>query len=323
MRVLVTGGYGFIGSHVLRQLVAGGHEVACVDLSGPSPVASVVEADVEDIRGDVTDPVEVYDAVAGFEPDRIVHLASLLGRGSQSRPRKAIEVNLLGTTHVLEAAATFDVERVVAASSSAAYGNIPTGESRFDEETIQRPVSVYGLTKYAVERIGGVYAEQHGLEFAAIQPTHGLGPDRVRGNVEDAFIVKAAVSGTPITVPNVDYPIEVIYVEDEARAFVLATLADAVPHDTYVIGTGEQATLVDIVDMVREEVPDAELELADVRGDDQLLRRPPSDTSRIREDLGWEPTHTIREAVAAYVDWLEANPDAWTFDASEVPWPTT
>lgn len=322
MRILVTGGHGFIGSHVLRYLVARGADVACLDLSGPSPVAGPVADDVHFVRGDVTDPVDVYDAIAGFEPDRIIHLASLLGRESQRRPRNAISVNLLGTAHVLEAANSLGVERVVAASSAAAYGDFPPDMDRFDEESVQRPSSIYGLTKYAVERIGATYEDQRDVEFAAIQPTHGLGPDRLRGNVEDAFILKAAVSGTPITVPNVEYPIEIIYVEDEARAFVMAALADAVPHDTYLIGSGEQATLTDVVEMVREEVPDAELELSDDRGDDQLLRRPVSDTTRIRNDLGWEPRYSIREAIAEYASWLREHPDDWSFDIADVPWST-
>jgi nucleoside-diphosphate-sugar epimerase len=323
MRILVTGGFGFIGSHVLRLLVEEGHDVATLDVADPSPVADPVVDDVRVFRGDVTDPVDVYDAVADFDPDRIVHLASLLGRESQADPREAISVNLLGATNVLEAADSLGVDRVVAASSASSYGDMPPDLDRFDETTVQRPSSVYGLTKYALEHVGSVYADQRGFEFAAIEPVHGLGPDRTRGNIEDAFIVKAGVSGTPITVPDIDYPIEIIYVVDEARAFVTTTLADDLDHERYVIGTGEQATLADVVEAVREEVPEADLTLADVENDDQLLRRAPSDSTRIREDVGWEPRHTLRGAISAYVEWLRENPDRWTFDASDVPWDTT
>lgn len=320
MRVLVTGGHGFIGSHVLRELVDRGHDVTCVDVAAPSPIARTVDDAVTTVRGDVTDPADVYDAVATHAPDRVIHLASLLGRESQRDPRRAVTVNLLGTTHVLDAAATLGVERVVAASSAAAYGHLPEDAERFDETTVQRPTSIYGLTKYAVERVGATYQDQRDLEFAAIQPTHGLGPDRLRGNVEDAYVIKAAVSGTPITVPDVSYPYEIIYVEDEARAFVRAALADALAHDTYLIGSGEQATLREVVEMVRELVPGADLEFAEDRSDDQLLRRPVSDTARIREDLGWEPSYSIREAIDAYVSWLRDHPDAWSFDVADVPW---
>ena len=89
------------------------------------------------------------------------------------------------------------------------------------------------------------------------------------------------------------------------------------------IGTGEQATLADVVEAVREEVPEADLTLADVETDDQLLRRAASDSTRIREDVGWEPQYTLRGAISAYVDWLRANPESWTFDAVDVPWDAT
>jgi len=320
MRVMVTGGHGFIGSHVLVQLVEAGHEVACVDIREPSAVAEPVADGYRDVEGDVTDAADVFDAVARFDPERVIHLASLLGRPSQRDPRRAFAVNVDGTLNVLEAADTHGVERVVAASSSASYG--PSTGDRLTEETPQTPESVYGLTKYAVERVGRTYRDQRGIEFAALEPLHGLGPDRQRGNVEDAYIVKAAVSGEPVSVPDLDTPIEVIYVGDEAAAFVDVTLADELAHDRYLVGSGNRVTLSEFVDLVAERVPGADVTLRPGREEGEYPPFPPSDSSRLREDVGWEATLDIPETVDRYVEWLEANPDAWTFDPDEAPWGT-
>lgn len=319
MRVLVTGGTGFIGAHVVSQLVELGHAVACFDLKGPTPVLEPVADDVAFVRGDVTDAVQVATAVAEFDPDRIVHLASLLGRGSQANPRRAIDVNVSGTLDLLEIAAGHGVDRVVVASSVSSYGHV-SGADRLDETVPQHPENVYGLTKYVVERLGDVYRSKTGIEFAAMEPVHGLGPDRERGNVEAAFVVKAAVSGTPIRVPDVPNSLEMIYVGDTARAFVAAVTADAVPHDRYLVGSGERATLAEIVEMVRGRVPDADLELFDPEDAGELALHPLTDTSRLREDFGWEPRYSIEEAVEVYVEWLEANPEKWSFREEDVPW---
>ena len=317
MRVAVTGGNGFIGAQALRHLVDDGHDVLCFDIREPSPIATEVEHGVTFVQGDVTDPAQVYDTFAAFDPDGVIDFASLLGRASQRNPRRAVSVNLQGSLTVLQAATSLDIDRVVTAASVAVYG--PSDGRTLTEETPRTPDSVYGMTKYALEELGAVYQRQ-GVEFAALEPVHGLGPDRRRGNVEDAFVCKAAVSGTPLTVPDTGQPIEIIDVVEEARSFVDAVLAEELSHDRYIVGTGNRATLAEIAGLVRDRVPEADITVTDERGDDHLEPLPPSDTGRIEQDLGWTARSSVEETVETYLGWLQDNPKQWSFDPADVPW---
>ncbi len=322
MRVLVTGGNGFIGAHILTQLVDRGHDVTNLDISDPSPIAAEVGDEVTFLRGDITDPVDVYDAVVSADPDRIVHMAALLGRPCENDPRRAFEVNVDGSLNVLEAAVTCDVDRVVAAASMEVYGTVEDDREWLTEDAPREPDNVYGMTKYALEYLGATYQEQHDIEFAAMEPAHGLGPNRLRGNVDDAFVVKAAVAGVPFSVPAFEYPYEVIYIEDEARAFVDAVLAEELPHDRYLVGSGQQVTLAEFVELVDDRVEGADLELLPPAGGMELGSKPPIDTARLETDFGWTATHSIEDAIDGYVAWLRENPGAWSFDVDEAPWDT-
>lgn len=319
MRILVTGGSGFIGAHVLKQLVAEGHDVVSFDVSNPSPVAREAEGDVTFLRGDITDPIDVASALDTSNPRRIIHLAGLLGHDCENDPKRAFEVNVGGTFTLLEFARLSGVERVVAASSVSAYGRL-TEPNPLDEAAVQRPSNVYGLTKYVVERIGPRYEQRGGFDFTALEPVHGFGPDRVRGNAEDAYVIKAAVHGAELSVPDLDQPIEMIDVRDTARAFVEVVLAEEVEHHRYLVGTGRRASIPDLVEMVRQLVPEAEIRVGSILDDDEFAYHPPTDTSRIRQEFGWSESMTIEESVQSYVDWLQDNPEKWTFDPEAMPW---
>lgn len=311
MRVFVTGGYGFFGTYVLQDLIEEGHDVCSFDIASESTVEP--DLDVTYAHGDVTDPVDVYDAMYRFDPDRVVHLVSLLSATCQSDPRTAFDVNVTGTVNVLEAASTLDVDRVVAASSVAVYGSIPDRYDRLDESVPQNPESVYGLTKYNIERLGETFTDQHELSFAALEPVYTTGPDRRAGYTPVAYVLKAAVSNTPVTVPASTKPLEVNYVADTARAFVDAATTSHLDNSRYLVGSGQQITLVELVELVRELVPGADITLADSGNEELIPSLPLSDSSRIRTACNWSG-RSIEDAVHAYIEWLEANDERWTFD---------
>lgn len=321
VHILVTGGSGFVGGQVLAELVRQGHEVTAADVADPSPLAETVASDVTFVTCDVTDSAAVIRTVEAAAPDRIVHLVSLLGRACRANPGEAMRVNVVGTANILDAAADHAVERVVTASSVSAYGTVPSDIDHLDESVPQEPDTMYGLTKYAIGRLGAHYRRDRNLSVAALEPVHGIGPGRDRGNIEDAVIVKAAIAGLDLSVPNVDRPYELIHVADTARAFVRAAIADGLSYDRYLVGTGETVTLADVAARVRDHVPDVKLTLLEPEGEGFPVH-PPTDTARIRSNLGWSPRYGPMEAVDAYIDWLNRNPEKWSIEVDEVPWAT-
>lgn len=320
MRVLVTGASGFIGGHVLRLLTAAGNDVVGFDTTDLGPVAASVQDEIRLIHGDVTDPVDVYNAIAATKPERIVHLASLLVPDCRANPRRAFEVNIGGTINVLEAAQANEVDRVVAGSSVNVYGNGPENADYISEATVRQPNTTYAMTKYAIEWLGSTFD----VEFAALESVHGFGPDRVRGNSYDAAVVKAAVSGIPLEVPQTEIRDEFLYVEDSARAFVTAATADSLSYNRYLVGTDQHATLAEIVELVSEAIPDVDIQMQETNPSTTWSKgrnsHPPTDSARIRNDLGWEPEHSLQEMVEAYVEWLTTNPESWAFTSEDVPW---
>lgn len=320
MRVLVTGASGFIGGHVLRLLTAAGNDVIGFDITNLGPVAASVHDEIRLIHGDVTDPVDVYNAVAATNPECIIHLASLLVPDCRANPRRAFEVNIGGTINVLEAAQANEVDRVVAGSSVNVYGNGPENAEYISEATVRQPNTTYAMTKYAIEWFGSTFD----IEFAALESVHGFGPDRVRGNSYDAAVVKAAVSDIPLVIPQTGIRDEFLYVEDSARAFITAATADSLSYDRYLVGTDHHATLAEIVELVSEVISDADIQMQETNTDTTWSEgrnsHPPTDSARIRNDLGWEPEHSLQEMVEAYIEWLTTNPESWAFSNEDVPW---
>lgn len=313
MRILATGGCGDVGSYAVTQLVERGHEVAVFDIQGPSPIVEGVDEAVTFFRGNVTDPIDVYDTVVGFDPDRIVHMAAMLTPACEANPRAAFDVNVDGTIHVLEAASSVGVNRVVVASSISIYGGVsPDQVSTLEEDVVPQPDHVYAVTKFVVEHLCRVYREQRGLEFAALEPVRGLGPGTTSGYTKDAELIKRAVAAEAVSMTD-EPPVETLHTADFASAFVETVLAGTLSYDRYIVGGVEMVTLSDIAELVRSELPDADITVTAGTVEDALAL-PRTGSSRLADDVGWSPEYSMAETIGEYVEWLQANRDRWSLD---------
>lgn len=309
-RTLVTGGTGFIGSYVAKDLLEHGHNVVAYDLSTDTRILQKlgVADDVAVRRGDVTDPTDVIRAVRETRADRIVHLAALLTTTARDNPRAALSVNVEGTNNVLEAARTLDdqVDRVAWASSAAVYAppsNYP-GEDRWvTEDDLVYPDTLYGATKEYNEHQARVYAEDYDLSVVGLRPTVAYGPYReTGGSAFLANIVEKPAVGESFAVEYGDQVIDWQHVEDVAQGFrrALAVPAEALDRRVYNV-RGTVATVREAVDTVRTILPDADLTVSD---EGQLPWTQKLDIAAARTDLGYDPAYDLESGFRNYINVL-------------------
>ena len=302
--VLVTGGTGFIGAYVAEDLVEHGHDVVAFDLStDPKRLDALGVSDsVEVVRGDVTDATDVFRAVAETDTDRIVHLAALLTNSAADDPRAALEVNVLGTNNIFEAARAHDLDRVAWASSAAVYAPPHNYDADVTEDDLIYPDTLYGATKAYNEHQARAY-EEFDVSHVGLRPTVAYGPYRETGG--SAFLVdliEKPALGEAFSVEYGDQRIDWQYVRDIAQAFRLAAMTpeDDLSRRIYNVA-GETTTIREAAETVQSVVPDAELEVSD-EGD--LPWTQDLDDTAARNDLGYDPEYDFEAGVREYVNVL-------------------
>jgi len=306
--VLVTGGTGFLGSYVAEDLLAEGHDVVAYDLSTDDRILAKlgVAGDVTIRRGDVTDPTDVVRAVRETGATRVVHLAALLTNAARENPRSALDVNVVGTNNVLEAARILDdqLERVAWASSAAVYAPPENYEAEFvDEADLVYPDTLYGASKTYNEHQSRVYGEDYGVSHAGLRPTVAYGPYReTGGSAFLANIVEKPALGESFSVEYGDQVIDWQHARDIAQAFRRAAFVPEADLRQRVYNVrGELATISEAADVVRKILPDADLEVTE-GGDLPWTQN--LDMTAAQRDLGYEVAYDLETGFRSYIDTL-------------------
>jgi UDP-glucose 4-epimerase len=295
-KVLVTGGAGFIGSHVVDKLIERGLEPRIFDL-----VPSCHHADVETVTGDLTSLDDVQAAVAGC--DVVIHLAAIADVSHVAAdPAYAEVVNSRGTFQVLEAARLAGVGRVVYGSTIWVYNG---QQGLADEDTsVQLPSHLYTATKLAGEMYCRAYAEQYGLECTILRFGIPYGP-RARAAAEVPAFVKRALGGEPLTIAgDGSQARRFVYVEDLADGVVRATLADCAANRVYNLVGDESVTIREIATIVRDLVGDVDILHVEKRAGD--FSGTEVCGARAERELGWTASTPFEDGVRRYVEWVSA-----------------
>ena len=306
--VLVTGGTGFLGSYVAEDLLAEGHDVVAYDLSTDDRILTKlgVAGDVTIRRGDVTDPTDVVRAVRETGATRVVHLAALLTNAARENPRSALDVNVVGTNNVLEAARILDdqLERVAWASSVAVYAPPDNYDAEFvDEADLVYPDTLYGASKTYNEHQSRVYGEDYGVSHAGLRPTVAYGPYReTGGSAFLANIVEKPALGESFSVEYGDQVIDWQHARDIAQAFRRAAFVPEADLRQRVYNVrGELATISEAADVVRKILPDADLEVTE-GGDLPWTQN--LDMTAAQRDLGYEVAYDLETGFRSYINTL-------------------
>jgi nucleoside-diphosphate-sugar epimerase len=306
--VLVTGGTGFLGSYVAEDLVDAGHDVVAYDRSTDDRILAKlgVADDVTVRRGDVSEATDVVRAVRETGATHVIHLAALLTNTARGNPRSALDVNVVGTNNVFEAARTLDdqVERVVWASSAAVYAPPHNYDAEFvDEDELVYPDTLYGATKEYNEHQARVYQEDHDLSLVGLRPTVAYGPYReTGGSAFLANIVEKPAVGESFSVEYGDQVIDWQHARDIAQAFRKAAFAPEADLGQRVYNVrGELATIREAVETVRAILPNADLTVSD---EGELPWTQNLDMTAAQRDLGYQVEYDLETGFRSYVNTL-------------------
>lgn len=296
MRVLVTGGAGFIGSHVVDRLRAHGVEPLIFDQQ-----RSPHHRDVEHFIGSVLDVEALRIAMGGVHA--VIHLAAVADvKEVFEDPFYSETVNTRGTICILEAARRCRVKRVIYGSTTWVYSDCPVPE--VDEETpIPPPSHFYTATKLASEFYCRSYASLYGLEYTILRFGIPYGPRAREGAVIPIFVDKA-LRGEPLTLAGDGMQFrQFIYVEDLAEGIVLS-LKSAAENRIYNLDGGACISIRQIAETIRDLVGNVEIQTTPARPGDFSGKRVSS--RRALAELGWEATTPFREGMKRYVEWHQS-----------------
>lgn len=326
MRVLVTGGAGFIGSHVAEQLARAGHEVVILDnfstgnMENIRHIASM--SNVKVVNGDVLDANAVMQAAEGC--DAISHHAAQLEIGSAIRdPVADARVNIEGTVNVLEAAVRRKIGKVVYASSAGIYGEalrLPQ-----DEDHPKRPTWPYGVSKYSGELYCLQYSQFYGLKNCALRYGIVYGEREWFGRVLTMFIKRAVLENKPpVIFGDGRQTRDFIYVKDAVELHNILLEGDyGEGFEAYNVGSGVATPIRDLARLVIELSGNAlepvyedppEGGYSSITGRWRIpkeLRNLQLDISKASRETGWKPRTGLREGVRREIEWIRSNPKRW------------
>jgi nucleoside-diphosphate-sugar epimerase len=314
MTILITGGAGFVGSHVVRKLINAGDTVVIYDnfTQYVSPLESEYQKNlalrfegIKDkvvwVRADTRDKNDLCRVFAHYKPSHVIHLAAMpLADLSYHRPEEAFGSILEGTFNVLQAAQQIGtVSRFVYISSSMVYGDFQ--KTPVDEDDPKKPKDLYGGMKYAGEVLIESFARRTGMEYAIVRPSAVYGPTDINRRVSQLFVEKA-LRGEILELRGADVALDFSYVNDTASGIILAAKHKNAANQVFNITYGQGRTLKEYVVVLRTLFPN--IQITEVAAEEHRPKRGALDITKARNLLGYAPEYPLEVGVPLYVEFM-------------------
>ena len=323
MATLVTGGVGFVGANIVKELARAGHQVVSFDLNGPDRLVEDFVREnaplVSFAQGDILDWEVVERLGVDHSIDKIVHAAVYTVNRVEletRRSRDVVDINIGGTTNLLELARTLRVDRFIYVSSGAVYGAAGIGDQTLNEDMPPAPQNLYGITKYASELLTKRYGELHQISTASTRLSTPYGPmERVTGHraVMSVFYdwTGQVSRGDTIKAEDLDQGRDYTYVADIAYGIRTVLDAPVLPHDLYNVTAGAWVTFREILGALTQISPSTRIVEADApkgQSQDGGPSRGPLSGHRLFQDFKWTPKYTLRAGLEEYLQWRRDAP---------------
>jgi nucleoside-diphosphate-sugar epimerase len=314
MKILVTGGLGFIGHNVVRILESFRHECAIIDNKTGYGIIPKQELDylmlerlcriqTRDIAiADISKPFDdsIFNAV-----DVVIHLASFPRQKVVNKnPTLGSRVMSEGLLNLLELSVKHKIKKFVYVSSSMVYGNFNRHESieGIDESSDCKPLGQYGIMKLAGEWLVQDYSRQHKLDYTIIRPSAVYGPYDVEDRVISKFMSQA-MRGEELIVNGIDDALDFTYVDDAAMGITLAAISEDTKNTIYNIARGKSHTLMEAAKLIVDIVGQGTIKIEN--RDNSFPMRGQLNIQRAKSDFGFYPTVDLQTGLAEYYDWLK------------------
>ena len=305
MTILITGGTGFIGAEIVRMLVASGRDdVVVAHRSGNFDRIADVLDQVETVQADLADSAAITDLVTATAPTELFHFGATLTGPGEADPAALMQSNVDGVITLFEAARAAGTQQLIFASSIGTYGRDLAAGEPITDRSLQRPNTLYGVSKVFAENLGAWYRNKYGLDFRSLRYPAIVGPGVTTKSLAQytSWMIEYPARGEPFNVwTGPETVVPVLYYKDAARAAIdlAAAPLDSIKAMNYLVdGVPPTPNAGEIADAVRARIPDAQITFeVDPAAAVSLARNLQIDDAVARHEWGWEPAFDIEAMI--------------------------